>query len=480
MGVRSRFVVGWMVFSARTGSRSSLRGLARSPIFWPGVVRMRIDGGSEEVDMRKVGLIFPYFRTRSQTEMLFPPLGLAWLAAQLSRLGLESKIFDCTFGTDTQLRRDIESYGPDIVGIYSMASLTRNTFEIAEMVRASFPDVPIVAGGPLPTLFPARYGLPFDAVFRGEADLSFPNFCRDFFDLKASRQRLERLPLRTYPGLFIHNQSLHIENPTVHHTELEIASFPLPDRSGFDHNAYQNEWFRESGAKTTSIITTFGCPFDCDFCSKSVFGSSYRQRDLGTVFEEIEQICRLGYDSLWIADDTFTLNLRHLESFCEGMKGREISWSCLSRANGIDEAMVSRMKQAGCRRVYLGLESGSPETLKLMDKRITVNEGINAVHQYRQAGIQVAAFFIVGYPGETVESIESTFKLALTLPLDYISFNVPYPLPGSRLFERLSGLEEGRDWSRENEITFVYRSEFDADWLKRRIAETMMAFGARS
>jgi len=134
------------------------------------------------------------------------------------------------------------------------------------------------------------------------------------------------------------------------------------------------------------------------------------------------------------------------------------------------------MKDAGCRRVYLGLESGSQATLKLMNKQVTVDDGIRAVHLYREAGIEVAGFFIVGYPGESVSSIEETFRLALTLPLDEISFNVPYPLPGSTLFARLGGPDDGADWNEENEVTFVYRSEFDADWLRRRIAETMAAF----
>jgi len=138
--------------------------------------------------------------------------------------------------------------------------------------------------------------------------------------------------------------------------------------------------------------------------------------------------------------------------------------------------MVRQMKEAGCRRVYLGLESGSQATLRLMNKQATLDEGIRAVHAYRRAGIEVAAFFLVGYPGETVASIEETFKLALSLPLDEISFNVPFPLPGSRLFERLGGPDEGEDWTQENEVTFVYPSEIDERWLRRRIAETMKAF----
>jgi anaerobic magnesium-protoporphyrin IX monomethyl ester cyclase len=357
-----------------------------------------------------------------------------------------------------------------------MVTLSRNTFRIAELVRGSFPESLIVAGGPLPTLYPEHYKQQFDAIFQGEADLGFPQFCQDFFEQGISRQRLRELPLETYDGLFIHDKDLFVKNPSIHYKEKDIQSFPLPDRSDFDHATYQKVWLQKDGTKTTSIITTLGCPFDCDFCSRPVFGSSFRRRNLDAVFEEIDQIQRLGYDSLWIADDNFTLNLTFLKEFCQRMAGRKIGWSCLSRVTGVNEEIARLMKEAGCRRVYLGLETGSQDTLQLMNKKATLEEGINAVHQFSKAGIETAAFFIVGYPMETISSIEATFELALTLPLDEISFNVPYPLPGSRLFDRVSGIDENKDWNEENEITFLYSSEFDESWLRRRIGQTMQTF----
>jgi anaerobic magnesium-protoporphyrin IX monomethyl ester cyclase len=114
-----------------------------------------------------------------------------------------------------------------------------------------------------------------------------------------------------------------------------------------------------------------------------------------------------------------------------------------------------------------------------MNKQATVEQGARAAELYRKAGIEVAAFFIVGYPGETSAAIEETFTLALSLPLDEISFNVPMPLPGSKLFERLGAPDEGKDWTRENEVTFVFPSDIDESWLRRRIDETMAAFAAR-
>ena len=134
------------------------------------------------------------------------------------------------------------------------------------------------------------------------------------------------------------------------------------------------------------------------------------------------------------------------------------------------------MKRAGCIRVYLGLESGSNETLRLMNKRVTVEQGIRAVHLFSRAGIGTAGFFMVGYPKETIESIEKTFALVLSLPLDEAWFTIPLPLPGTPLFARVADLRKWEDWEVSNQVKFVFPSEFDERWLERRINETMEAF----
>jgi anaerobic magnesium-protoporphyrin IX monomethyl ester cyclase len=429
--------------------------------------------------MLRIALIFPYFRTRAVTEMLFPPLGLAALAGQLRGSGMEVRIFDGTFSTPEKVIEELAAFRPDVAGIYSMIGLSRNAFRLADALRACVPGCLLVAGGPMPTLFPARYLPRFDAAFRGEADVSFPRFCRDVDRMRVGRDRLADLPLPSYAGLFIGRPDLNVDNAPVHYREEEIASFPLPDRSGFDHAAYQEAWLEKDESRTTSILTTLGCPFGCDFCSKPVFGNVFRRRNLDAVFEEIAGIRAMGYDRLWIADDSLTLSRRHLEEFCGRMAGLDLAWSCLTRADSVDHAMARHMRESGCHRVYLGLESGSQDTLGLMNKRFSVEESARTVRGYREAGIEVAAFFLVGYPGESLASIEETFRFALSLPLDEISFNVPFPLPGSRLFDRVSGVDETLDWNAENEITFVYRSEFDQSWLRRRIAETLEAFAHR-
>ncbi|MDP2981825.1 MAG: radical SAM protein, partial [Candidatus Latescibacter sp.] len=134
------------------------------------------------------------------------------------------------------------------------------------------------------------------------------------------------------------------------------------------------------------------------------------------------------------------------------------------------------MHRAGCIKVYLGLESGSDDTLALMNKNVTVNDAMNTLDILYREGIKAAAFFLVGYPGETRESMEKTFSFALSFPFDEISFNVPYPLPGSPLYDRVKDFSLEGDWEIENETRFLYRAEFDEQWIKARISETLEKF----
>jgi anaerobic magnesium-protoporphyrin IX monomethyl ester cyclase len=238
---------------------------------------------------------------------------------------------------------------------------------------------------------------------------------------------------------------------------------------------------KNGGLRQTTLIVTRGCPFSCDFCSKPVWGDLFRKPPLEKVFREIEEIMSLGYTCLWIADDCFTLDSEYLTAFCHEMIRRKVpvSWTCLSRVDRLTPELVDLMKRGGCIRVYLGLESGSNETLRLMNKRVTVEQGIRAVHLFSQAGIGTAGFFMVGYPGETVESVEKTFALVLSLPLDEAWFTIPLPLPGTPLFARVADLRKWEDWEVSNQVKFVYPSEFDERWLERRINETTEAFRKR-
>jgi len=426
---------------------------------------------------RHVALVYPYFREKDPVRKLLQPLGIAYLSSQVRELGIPASMHDCTFETFSGVIERICAEQPAIVGIYAMVSMSKNAVAIVRSLRERLPDTLFVAGGPLPTVYPERFLRDFDLVFRGECDLTFARFCRDYL----ASGGLMGLDLPSYPGICLHAGEELIAMPTMHHPVEVLDRLPLPDRNGVRHDLYQACWQQAAGCRPTGIIITRGCPHDCEFCSKPVWGNVFRKTSLDRVFAEIAEIETLGYDRLWIADDSFTLDLGYLREFCR-RKIREspgVTWTCLSRVDRLDAELVGLMHDAGCVRVYLGLESGSNETLKLMGKRTTVGDGKQAVSLFRDAGIETAGFFIVGYPGESMESIEQTLNHALTLTLDEISINVPYPLPGSRLFERVAEIDFGDDWDSAGEVRFMYRSEFDEQELKERIEETMMRFEGR-
>ena len=425
-----------------------------------------------------VTLVYPYFRSRDPVEKLFPPLGIAYLAGQLKELGIPVTVADCTFmGFEEAVDRIVASR-PAVVGISVMVTMSRNASELLKDLRERLPVTLFIAGGPLPTVNPALFADQFDAVFCGEGDVTFPRFCRDYLASGKTPRDMETMDPASYPGLYIKRDGQVRSSPPVHHTSGVLDPLPLPDRSFFDHPRYQAAMEKNTGCKQTSLIVTRGCPFSCDFCSKPVWGDLFRKPPLEKIFREIDEIITLGYTCLWIADDCFTLDTGYLTAFCREMirRDRPVSWTCLSRVDRLTPDLVGLMKDAGCIRVYLGLESGSNETLALMNKRVTVEQGVRAVRLFSLAGIGTAGFFMVGYPGETIDSIESTFALALSLPLDEAWFTIPLPLPGTPLFARVADSAIWDDWKVSNQVKFVYPSAFDEEWLGRRISETMDAF----
>ena len=114
-----------------------------------------------------------------------------------------------------------------------------------------------------------------------------------------------------------------------------------------------------------------------------------------------------------------------------------LGWECLSRVDTMDHEVAEGMKRAGCLRVFFGIESGNDSVLGLMNKHITTAQAKNAVYAAKAAGLKTGAFFIVGYPGESDKTVLDTVRFASGLPLDYLSFTLPYPIPGTPLYERV-------------------------------------------
>jgi anaerobic magnesium-protoporphyrin IX monomethyl ester cyclase len=212
-----------------------------------------------------------------------------------------------------------------------------------------------------------------------------------------------------------------------------------------------------------------------------------RARSVINIVDEVEEIAALGYDRVWFSDDCFTLNRNHLLDVCVEIVKRhlDVDWECLSRVDTMDAEVATAMKRAGCIGVFFGIESGNDSVLSLMNKHITISQAERAVYAAKTAGLKVGAFFIVGYPGESNKTVLDTLHFASALPLDYLSFTLPYPIPGTPLYERVKGHGVSiEDWEEPKNYRLIrhkllYVSGFSERKLKFAIGKAWVQFYAR-
>jgi anaerobic magnesium-protoporphyrin IX monomethyl ester cyclase len=421
--------------------------------------------------MTKVLLIYPYFNPRNNRSIFrFPPLGLGYIASGLRNEGYDVDILDCTFMTRNEALKRAKEARADVVGIYSMVSMRQDSIKFAEYLRDSCGL--IVAGGPLPSCDPVSFMNDFDMVVRGEGE----NSMLDILRVYKNGDDPEHIPGIVYrkneTGWSRCSDEGEIVSTGILKLEADLDSIAFPARDLFPNDDYIDYSKRRTGYATTTVFTTRGCPFRCEFCSSAVFGVSYRERSPQNVLDEVEEALSYGYNRIHFADDVFTLNKERVFGICREIRkrGLDFKWECLGRVDSIDKDLAAAMKNAGCDRIFFGIESGSDRILKVMNKKITVNSACKAVYSAHKEGLRTGAFFILCYPGETDETVLDTIRFATSLPLDYLSFTVPYPLPGTALYERVKPRIK-KEWVAAGGLISDHVLIFDADF-----SETKMKF----
>lgn len=418
--------------------------------------------------MTDVALVYPYVDPpRNKSIFRFPPLGLGYIAAHLREAGHTVDIIDATFTNEAIAIEKTRALKPRIIGVYSMFTMREASLRVARALRDDCEI--IITGGPLPTVEPETYLTDFDAAAVGEGEETMLEIVsgdrlRDVNGI-VFRER-EGKPLRPGDagGEVVHTPQRRVLG--------DLDAVPLPARDLFDNGNYIRYYKRRGDLPTTSAITSRGCPFACDFCSHPIFGESFRERSPQNMVDEVEQILNLGYERVFFQDDCFTLTKSRVIKFCDEVSSRDLhfGWECLSRADSMDSDTATRMRAAGCDHVFFGLESGSDRVLKIMNKSATPEMGRRAVEAARVGGLKTGAFFIFGYPGDDTESMLETLHFANSLPLDYLSFTYPYPIPGTPLYERVKDkMMEGNPEAQQKGLIqhqLIYYSEIPEIKLK--------------
>jgi anaerobic magnesium-protoporphyrin IX monomethyl ester cyclase len=428
----------------------------------------------------RVALIYPYFHPSNDNSIFrFPPLGLGYIAAALKKRDIDVDFIDCTFLRFNEAVERVKRVKPQIVGFYSMFSMKKTTLELATAIKNEIRnDCPLfVVGGPLPSWSPESFLEVFDVVVVGEGEETMVELTNCFVE-RADFSRIRGLVYR--------------DKERIVHTDPrgfidDLDDLPFPSRELFDNEAYKKYYIDRFGYSTSAMITSRGCPFSCDFCSRPIFGVEMRSRSVGNIVDEVEEIVALGYDRVWFSDDCFTLSRQHILAVCNELVRRKVNigWECLSRVDTMDEEVARGMKNSGCIRVFFGIESGNDSVLGLMNKHITTSQAKNAVYAAKAAGLKTGAFFIVGYPGETNQTVLDTVSFASALPLDYLSFTLPYPIPGTPLYERVKDKDVSIEtWEEPKNYRLIrhkllYVSGFSEVKLKFAIAKAHTQFYCR-
>ena len=368
----------------------------------------------------------------------YPPLGLLYVSAYLKRQNVDCSIFDTTFSTKEKLKAYLISHRPRFIGIYVNLMTRLNVLEIMRFIR-EHPELKhtyIILGGPEVRAHKENFlKAGANVIVLGEGE-------ETMYDVVSTLGNAFSPFLDTIPGIAFVNAKGEVTETAERPLKKDIDQLPMPDRLGIDLQAYLDTWKKYHGKATTSLSTMRGCPYTCRWCSRAVYGLSYRRRSPKKVVDEIQWMqTHFEVDAYWVVDDVFTVSHKWLRAFVQELKDREvtINYECITRADRMNEEVIDLLKESGCFRVWIGAESGSQRILDAMDRRVTVEQVGDMIRMSQAKGVQAGTFIMLGYPGETEEDIEQTIQHLVHSDPDIYTLTVAYPIAGTPLFTEIEG-----------------------------------------
>lgn len=408
----------------------------------------------------KVMLLYPrwtqgyglatYFAKRIS---VVPPLSLALLAAEAEREGHEVRIIDGQV-EDMPLPKIVEravAWNPDIVGISATSPFYHLAVELATALKKADRKIPIAIGGHHVSLLKEEAFLScFDYAFIGEADNSWPMFLKEYQrggDISSIKGILFR------------------DNGEVKFTDfperVDLASIPFPARHLLPMEKYKLGTMH--GRKNFSgILFSRGCPFQCIFCSTAeVFGKTVRKRPVRLVVQEIiATVAKFNVRHFYFYDDNVTLDRNYMLQMChliieEGIRLKGVTFEGSTRANLVDEELISTMAKAGWVRMSFGFESADPEMREIMKKGVPLENYAEACRLTNKYGMETLLSAMIGLPGETRETVKKTLSyFRHARGVHQIQYSVAMPYPGTELYEMAKRGEHGLKLLTEDFLKF--------------------------
>ncbi|NLB76020.1 MAG: B12-binding domain-containing radical SAM protein [Crenarchaeota archaeon] len=367
------------------------------------------------------------------------PLGLMYIAAMLQNGGYIVEILDAFMAdadfkegngeTKTvglpfkQIGKEIRVRKPDIVGIAGpFTSQIGHAIQTSKVAKEACPDCLTVVGGPHVSLVPSEFleeAITVDIAVVGEGENAMLEIAQSLEGKKA---------LSEIQGIAYRNGDTIIVNPRRRFLD-NLDNLPYPAYDLVDMERYlstSKEGYRSFQDRAVSMVTSRGCPFNCCFCSVNLhMGKVFRAHSSSYVLDHIEYVVdRYGVANVFFEDDNLTFDLERFGAICEGIieRGIKIGWETPNgvRADRLNMGLLRKMKRSGCRSVFVGVESGDQQILdKVVCKSLDLNKVVEFAKNSQEIGLKTGAFYIIGFPGETKQSMQRTVDFALDLKRKY-------------------------------------------------------------
>jgi radical SAM superfamily enzyme YgiQ (UPF0313 family) len=383
----------------------------------------------------RITLVNPPYPVGSHKHPPFTPLGLGYLASVLEKNKYDVNIVDCQ-ALDInyeEFRIEINKKQADIVGITSTTLTYKSALKIIKIVKKVWPKSITLLGGSHVTFWDKealKECQELDIVVRKEGEETFLDIVERIEEGKTYYDTLGTT-CRKKEKIIKNDDRPYIEN-------LDDLPFPA-------HHLWPLERLTKHGIIIFPIISSRGCVYWCDFCTTvRMFGRRYRTRTPKNVVDELEYLKkRFGANRFTFYDDAFTVDQDRALAICKEIKNRKlkIEWDCETRVDMVTKELLLEMKNAGCASVWFGVESGSQKVLDAMRKGISLAQTIKAFKWAKDAGLITVAGVVLGFPGETKETIEETTKFIEKLNPNDVGYYIATPYPGTPLYSKV--VEEG-------------------------------------
>ena len=406
----------------------------------------------------------------------YPPLGTLHAASYLRQNGYSVALFDAMLSPGIEEFEDLlNELKPRFVAFYEdqfnflnkmcLNHVRESIREMTGLARNSGARV-IAAGADITDEPSAYFNHGIEYIIAGEAD-------HTVLDLLDALTQNSAINIANIPGLILPDEAAEsgVRYTPKRPPEPQLDVFPIPAWDLIDGNRYRAAWINAHGYFSLNMMTSRGCPFHCNWCAKPIWGQQYAIRAAESVAEEMAYIKQLhNPDHIWFADDIFGLSPKWVPIFADAVEASnaQTPFMVQSRVDLMTEKAVSGLARAGCKEVWIGVESGSQKILDAMDKGIQLLMVPIVRKRLADAGIKTCFFIQFGYPGENFEDIQATISLVReTLP-DDIGVSVSYPLPGTKFFNRVkTELKDKYHWEDSNDLDIMFHGTYQSTFYQQ-------------